>query len=256
MPTPPKQQFPRGFETFAEAKKRRDRKVRLLNQGNNHQQRQASKLNRCRKKERCESGACDVCVGNFRLRLFRQTLPIFESRPVWTRASVITSGMLKPFDGLLDVDLDAIAKVVDKRLERSSLRNRLVVVGIDISLNLQDNQIIGWQLHLYLLIEGADTLQLREAIKAAFPPEPTAPKPYVFGPVTDFEKAITYLFKATFHRRSRYKNDDGRARTKELPLKGRDLRRLLPFLDRYHIGARLILRGIRRNGRRLVVITK
>jgi hypothetical protein len=192
MPTPPKQQFPRGFETFAEAKKRRDRKIRLLNQGNKRQRRLAATLAHCRKEERCKSGACDICVGKFRLRLFWQTLRLFESRPVWTRASVITSGMLKPFDGLLDVDLDAIAKVVDKRLERSSLRARLVIVGIDISLNFEDNQITGWQLHLYLLIEGEDTLQLREAIKAAFPPDPTAPKPYVFGPVTDFEKAITY----------------------------------------------------------------
>jgi len=164
--------------------------------------------------------------------------------------------MLKPFDGLSDVDLDSIAKLVDKRLERSSLRDHLGIVGIDISLNFQDNEIIGWQLHLYLLIEGADTLRLREAIKAAFPPEPTAPKPYDFRPVTDFEKAITYLFKATFYRRSRYKNDDGRARTKDQPLKGGDLRKLLPFLDQYPIGARLILRGIHRNGSRLVVIQK
>jgi hypothetical protein len=106
------------------------------------------------------------------------------------------------------------------------------------------------------LIEGADTLRLREAIKAAFPPEPAAPKPYVFDPVTDFDKAITHLFKASFYRRSRYKNDDGRARTKDQPLKGGDLRELLSFLDQYPIGARLILRGIRRNGRRFVVIQK
>ena len=57
------------------------------------------------------------------------------------------------------------------------------MAGIDISLNLQDNDIIGWQLHLYMLIEGENTLRLREAIKAAFPPERTAPMPYDFDEV-------------------------------------------------------------------------
>jgi hypothetical protein len=37
---------------------------------------------------------------------------------------------------------------------------------------------------------------------------------------------------------------------------GQTLRELLPFLDQYPIGARLILRGIRRNGSRLVIINK
>jgi hypothetical protein len=51
-------------------------------------------------------------------------------------------------------------------------------------------------------------------------------------------------------------NANGRSRTKGLPLKDSDLRELLPFLDQHPIGARLILRGIRRNGSRLVIINK
>ena len=143
---------------------------------------------------------------------------------------------------------------INKRLERSSLCNRIVIAGIDISLNVQDNVLVGWQLHLYVLIEGKNTLRLQEAIKAAFPPEPTAPIPHLFSPVNDSSKAVTYLFKNIFNRRSRYTNAKGQARTKDLPLKASDLRELLPFLDQHPIGARLILRGIRRNGGRLVVI--
>src|SRR5665811_128334 len=203
---------------------------------------------------RDRSGACDVCVGRERLKLYRETRPIFAAHPDWTRASIIPAGFLIPLGMLSTVDLKTVGARINKRLERSSLRKRIVIAGVDISLNLQDNVLVGWQLHLYMLIEGENTLRLQEAIKASFPPEPTAPIPHLFSPVNDSSKAVTYLFKNIFNRRSRYTNAKGQARTKDLPLKVPDLRELLPFLDQYPIGARLILRGIRRNGSRLVVI--
>ena len=110
--------------------------------------------------------------------------------------------------------------MIDKRLERSSLRRRIVMAGVDISLNLQDNNIIGWQLHLYMLVEGESTLRLREAIKAAFPPEPTASIPYDFDEVNAPSNCVTYLFKGIFRRRSRYTNANGHPRTRSQPLKG------------------------------------
>jgi hypothetical protein len=247
---------PPGFETYAQAKARRDAKVRLLSGGDSGQRQVAEKLKRCRKARRCQSGACDVCIGFSRLRLFRQTRAIFARSQHWTRASVVPAGFLFPVGELASVNLEALAKKIDKRLERSSLRDRLAFAGIDVSLNLQDNEILGWQLHLYLLIEGQNTLRLREAIKAAFPPEPTAPTPYDFDEINDPSNRITYLLKAIFKRRSRYTKTTGRAGISPQALKGPELRELLLFLDQYPIGTRLMLRGIRRNGSRLVVINK
>jgi hypothetical protein len=246
--------IPEKFETLSEAKERRSTKARILSKGKRRARKLATKLDQCRKGQRCDSAACDVCVGRARLKLYRETRPIFAAHSDWTRASIIPAGFLVPVGKLSTVDLKAIGARIAKRLERSSLRNRIVIAGIDISLNLQDNEIVGWQLHFYILIEGENSLPLQEAIKATFPPEPTAPIPYLISSVTDPTKAITYLFKNIFNRRSRYATDKGQARTKDLPLKGSDLRELLPFLDQYPIGARLILRGIRRNGSRLVVI--
>jgi hypothetical protein len=246
--------IPDKFETLSEAKERRAGKIRILRKGKRPARKLATKLGKCRKGQRCESGACDVCVGRERLKLYRQTQPIFAAHSDWTRASVIPAGFLVPFGDLSKIDLKAVDTRINKRLERSSLCNRIVIAGIDISLNLQDNEIVGWQPHLYMLIEGENTLRLQEAIKATFPPEPTAPLPHLISSVTDPTKAITYLFKNIFNRRSRYTNANGQACTKRLPLKGSDLRELLPFLDQYPIGARLILRGIRRNGSRLIVI--
>jgi hypothetical protein len=247
---------PDGFETRTEANKRSAHKIRILRAGNQHARRLAGKLAQCRKDNPCNSGACDVCLGLHRLWLYRESLSIFAARPNWTLASVIPAGFLIPLNELPNVNLSALASMIDKRLGRSSLRKRLAFVGIDISLNLQDNEILGWQIHLYMLIEGENTLRLQEAIKAAFPPEPTAKVPHRFDEVNDPSNRITYLFKAIFKRRSRYTDANGQARTKSLPLKNSDLRELLPFLDQYPIGARLILRGIRRNGSRLVIINK
>jgi hypothetical protein len=247
---------PAGFEIFADAKERRAQKIRILSQDDKDQQRLAVQLERCRKGSRCGSGACDVCLRLYRLRLFRQTSPVFAARPHWTRASVVPAGFLFPLGELTNVELKTLGEMIDKRLERSSLRRRIVLAGIDISLNLQDNDIIGWQLHLYMLIEGENTLRLREAIKAAFPPERSAPIPYDFDEVSVPANCVTYLFKGIFKRRSRYATTNSHPRTRSLPLKGRELRELLQFLDRHATGERLILRGIRRNGRRLVIINK
>jgi hypothetical protein len=247
---------PEGFETRAAAEERCAHKIQILCGGNAQEQLLAEKLGRCQKDDLCCSAACDVCLGLYRLRLYRESLAIFAARPNWTRASVIPAGFLIRVNELSNVNLSALASMIDKRLGRSSLRKRLAFVGIDISLNLQDNEIVGWQLHLYMLIEGENTLRLQEAIKAAFSPEPTAKVPYKFDEVNDPSNRITYLFKAIFKRRSRYKDANGRPRTKSLPLKDSDLRELLPFLDQYPIGERLILRGIRRNGSRLIIINK
>ena len=247
---------PEGFETLAEVKKRRARYVRVLNRGNSHAQGVAQTLIDCRKGDRCWLEPDPMCLRLIRLWLVKEAGPIIGNEIPWTRASVITAGLLIPYGELHNVDLPALIKRTIKRLERSSLRNRKVIGGIDISLNIQDNVVVGWQLHLYLLIEARHTKRLEEAVKATFAPEPTAPKPYDFLPVTDVAEAVTYVYKSIFYRRSRYANNKDQARTWPQSLKGPDLRELLTWLNQYSVGCRLILRGVRRNGRRLVVNQK
>ena len=151
------------------------------------------------------------------------------------------------------VDLNALRRNISKKVERWSLSKRIVIAGIDISFNTENNNSVGWQLHLYMLVAGEHTLQLEEAVKATFPPEPTAAVPYKFTQLTGKLKPITYLYKAIFWRRSRYTILGRRPRTRNMPLKRPELRELLEFLGKYPVGARLILRGIRRDGRHLVI---
>ncbi len=243
---------PGGLETYQQAKDRRAYKIHVLSGGNGAQRRLAVKIKSCLKGNRCNCGACDVCARLFRVGLLRQLEPIIASRPHWTRASVVLADFLFAEGELANVDLKALRQKISKRFERWSLRNRIVIAGIDISFNIQDNDPVGWQLHLYMLIEGEHTLQLEEAVKATFPPEPTALVPYNFTQLSGKVKPVTYLYKGIFWRRSRYTILGRRPRTRNLPLKRPELRELLEFLGNYPVGARLILRGIRRNGRHLI----
>jgi hypothetical protein len=198
---------------------------------------------------RIEQGASEIPAPYaFRREYLSAASPVFASRPDWTRVSIIPSAFAIPVGQLSSVDLEKIVKHARKRLERSPhLRDRIVIGGIDVSLNQQNNSVGHWQLHLYLLIEGKKTSKFTAAVKAAFPPEPTAARPYRFRAVDDFAAAASYAYKSIFKRRSAYLKD-GKPRTRALPLKRQDEVELLSWLGGYKAGARLILRGVRRNG--------
>ncbi len=245
---------PYGIETFAEAKDRRAYKIHVLRGGNRAQRLVAEKLSRCRKGQRCQLGACDVCTRLFRLRLLQQLEPILASRPHWTRASVIPADLLFAPGELADIDLNALRKKISKRLERWSLRNRIVIAAVDLSFNLEDNDAVGWQFHLYLVVEGQHTPQLEEAVEATFRAEPGARVPYRFKQMTGSIRPLSYLYKGVFWRRSRYTIYEREPRIRNLSLKRPELRELLEFLGRYSVGARLILRGLRRDGKCLIVL--
>src|SRR6185437_9285064 len=102
---------PDRFETLVEAKERRARKVRILGQGGKGQRRLADKLKRCQKGRRCRSGACDVCLRLYRLRLLRQGSRVLAQREHWTRASVVPAGLLLCPGKLTKADLRALGEM-------------------------------------------------------------------------------------------------------------------------------------------------
>jgi len=241
-----------NFESDQDALHWRRIHRRRLRKGSKRQRRVAQKLRQCRIGNRCKMEACRVCLRDFRIEWIGEATKVVVQRPTWTRCSIIPAGMLVPYGGLQGLDLTLLVKKIRKRLQRApELRDRIVVGGLDVSLNLFNNVVSGWQFHLYLLVEGTDNAVLRSAIKSAFSPEPTALEPYDFSEVKEPIEAISYAYKAVIMRRSAWQDKNGGHHAKDLPLKGNDLRELLAFLATHKVGARLILSGIRRNGRRL-----
>jgi hypothetical protein len=174
-----------NFEMYKDALRWRKRHRQQLRSGNRAQRRVARHLNRCRKTLRCETEACRICLREFRLRWTGEVIKIVLQKRSWVACSIIPTGFLLPYSGLSTFDLETKLKGIRKRLERSGISNRVVVGGIDVSLNLSGNNMVGWQFHLYLLAEGENDNVLQEAVKSAFPPEPSAAKPYQFREVED-----------------------------------------------------------------------
>lgn len=240
------------FEPFEDAIKWRKVHRNKLKGVTGRRRRAARPLMTCRKHHRCRTEACRVCMWEVRLWWAGEAVRIVLQRPYWTRCSVITKGLLVPYGQLAKFDLTAAVKRIRKRLQRSGISGKIVLGGLDVSLNIENNVITGWQFHLYLIVEGQNDERLRQAVRDAFPPEPTAHVPYDFAQITDPLDVITYSYKAEIKRRSGYVGNDGRHRIADQPLKGVDIRELAPFLSKYKVGARLILCGVRRNGQRLV----
>lgn len=123
-----------------------------------------------------------------------------------------------------------------------------VLGGVDVSWNTWDNAGGHWQAHLYLLGFAADTAALRNQIKAAFPPEPTAEVPYMFKavPASDFAKVASYAVKADLYHRSGYVGENGRKNTQPFSLKPEQAVEAALFRDRYSVESRLLLKGLKR----------
>ena len=243
--------LPRKFEAHQEAVKRRGKLVATLAKGTGEDKALAEKLSNCSKGNRCQLEACPVCMRRFRKWLLREGLMVLEERRYWYACSIVPAGLRKPIGELANFDLEKHVEVVKKRLQRSSgLKDALVIGGVDFSLNTEDNGNPVWQPHLYLLIAGLPKKQLKDAVTEAFRGELTSSRPYrltrVYGP----RGALSYAYKAQFWRRSGYRAN-GRANTRNLPLRSPQQREIASFFGRYRTGYRLILRGMRRDGRRL-----
>jgi hypothetical protein len=241
--------LPERFETVPEAAGRRTALIRHLGAYDDIGAALAKKLAACREGGRCRSGACPVCLRLCRIEVLREGLQVLESKPHWFRASIVPASVNAPLGDLNRSDLTMIVKTTRKRLERCFPDGTVVIGGVDISLNTKDNANPTWQPHLYLLVEGELIADIIYRLRRAFPPEPSARRPYNFRQIISHRRPLTYCFKSVFVRRSEYQVD-GRSRIKDQPLTGEQAAELALFLDHYPIGERLILKGVRRAGHR------
>ena len=159
------------FEPFEDAIKWRKVHRNKLKGVTGRRRRAARPLMTCRKHHRCRTEACRVCMWEVRLWWAGEAVRIVLQRPYWTRCSVITKGLLVPYGQLAKFDLTAAVKRIRKRLQRSGISGKIVLGGLDVSLNIENNVITGWQFHLYLIVEGQNDERLRQAVRDAFPPD-------------------------------------------------------------------------------------
>lgn len=240
------------IETLACVEQRRSEYIRLLRRSADPiAHRLANTLDGCEPERRCESAACPVCVRRFRKRLLKQLKPVYKREPHWIRASIIPANCLRPIGRLHGFDLAKAKKTWLKRLMRAPaiLRNAILVGGVDVSVNVEENVIQGHQVHLYLAIAAPNSKKLRKAIRKTFAPELSAKRPYLVTDIEDFGPVFSYTMKPMFCRRLSYRNESGQRKGSDVSPLPSELEEILLWLAEYEIGDRQILRGLRRNGR-------
>lgn len=205
----------------------------------------------------CKLEACPVCLLHFRRALvdvaFDKDLRLGE----WSFATIIPGGHLYRRDELHTADLPKLVRAVNKCIERSGFGNAIVVGGIDVSFNTISNNEVGWQLEAHLMINRPCTDNLKAQVRDAFRLAAHAQRPVLVKPVLccsdDYFRCLTYTYKSMFSLRSGYFVPNRRGpehpqekRVRDFPLKAPQVVELAEWLGQYPIGARLIMRNIKR----------
>jgi hypothetical protein len=257
-----------GFETHQTVMDRRSELVRILHGQGGACDDLARRLEQCRRRTPCCSGACPLCLRKYRRWLVDKGLPLSTAGriplevggiPKAVASSCIPIWLRSPPGRLLSVDLGLAGNRLRKAISRSPLNDYAVLGGWDISFNEDSRRHWAphWQPHLYLVVLGLDAkATATESLRPSFPKGGRISKPVVSTDVTDPFRSLSYACKSAFFRRVSYLGRNGRQETWSGPMKPDQRRELALFLDQLGLSKRLFLHRLRQEGDQLVERTK
>lgn len=246
-----------GLESHKKAFSAQSKVIFRVNRHHAFESDLADTLLECSPLSLCKLEACPVCMLHFRRGLVDEAMRIDLRCGGWSLATIIPEGHLYRAGDLQTADLPKLVRTVNKCIERSAFGDAIVVGGIDVSFNTFSNNDIGWQLEVQLMINRPCSDAMKSQVRAAFRLAERAHRPVMVKPVQptseDFFRCLTYSYKSMFSRRSSYLVPNRRGpdyppekQVRDLPLKAPQVVELAEWLGRYPIGARLILRNIKR----------
>jgi hypothetical protein len=263
---------PPDFETFEVVSERLDNLcARLERSGSDDASALAGKLLGCRNGGRCRSAACPKCNRLFRKQLHREIVRAVPQDMDIVRISLIPKHSRIEVGGLAAFDLRTWVSSRQRSIDRALPSGSLFVGGVDMSLNTMENSDAHWVPHLYgfviapkaaLLCKRRKRDDLRRALLKHCPVLQQPPgstvrqRPLVVSSLwtrADFEANALYAHKSEAYRRSRYwetKRATGKRTTNVVSQRlsaDQDIELALCF-DRFALGSRLILHGLRRRG--------
>lgn len=245
---PPKR--PIDFDTSGQVKQRRRKLANCLQENGTVQ------LPDCTPGQRCNNEACPICQFRYRKHLLKECNRLNLPKGKWVSCSIVPKGLLiRDGDELFATDLKKVVGRFMKAIVRTDLKSALMLGGIDISANSTDNVFQGYQIHAYILIHGAPRAKVLSELKKAFGPHEEAYRTVLTKVVKpdEFFHVLTYAFKTEFYHRSTYfkhvidENGERIERqTRAQALKPQQRLELYSWLAQYDIGARSLLKNIKR----------
>jgi hypothetical protein len=250
------------FETIDQARKRRDKVVRQLQNGNKSAKTLSRKLAACKRERRCDSPICPICIRALRLWFICQAIGcvngVRSSNTSALRGKVVRFSAVPPehyrLGDLHDIDLRTLNDKLQKRHERAQFP--LVFAGVDISLNVFNNSTSDayWQPHVYGLVLGLTVDQVRVALSPHYPAGEHARRPLLVTRCKKLAAVLSYCIKPYFSRRSGYRAPlNRRKNSRPQRLKVCQIQEFAVWLDQYRLTDRYLLRGCRKQGDRIVV---
>lgn len=265
--------FFRKFESLGYAQQVHDERVKLLKNGGWSAQKLAKKLEKCARdrekgKPACGSAACPECQHEFRVRFITQGTRLIvdylrneEANAEVYRATVIPDvgtikrgQLLKP-ETIKSVETEL--RRLSEYLRRNDMAKGIMLIGLDVSWNIDNigNAAPHWQFHLEIVFVGISRDYLREVFNRRYQKTETVLRPVRTRQVkdlTDFPSVVGYCSKLQHHNRTRYLDQNGKARTHKTALKAKQRRALVRFLARLGgVDTQLLLVGARRHGQTL-----
>lgn len=245
----------KGFETKAETVHRACQSIAVLRKGGREHQALAEKLNGCRSRQRCSSGACPACMRRYRRWFASEAQNALSDFNSSFAISVIPTHFAVPIGNLNTVDPAGPNNWLRTIIKRAGLGAHPIIGGWDISLNEGTDGARWWQLHFYgIAFNVSDPGLFSAALRSQLQANEKVLRPLKVRPANDLAESSTYSLKAIFVRRVSYIGNNGRRQTRTLSLKPDGQRELLTYLDSMVISNRIFLRGFRRVGSRLRAI--
>jgi hypothetical protein len=148
---------------------------------------------------------------------------------------------------------------VKRQLERAALPQLVVIGSLDLSLGSDRSGQLPtlWQPHLHMITAGCRRTALRTALGPHYHRTKRVPRPLHIDQVQDSDRPVqfSYTCKAVYQRRVGYADDAGKPKTMKFVLRDEELREVLRFVDGHSFGELMIMKGVRRIGSRLRLLS-
>ena len=217
----------------------------------------AKRLESCRSRRRCLSGACLLC-GRLLQRWFVRASKPFITKHLETKEDDLIAISIVPPDSmgapghLKSVSITNLQRRVKYALGKAGVE--VAIGGIDLSFN-EDRK--GkyqpfWSLHLYLITMTTNKDRLRKELAKLFPKTVMTPRPIKVSPVQNRAHRRSYALKTWFGRRIGYNQRKGwgaKARkcrnTSSDKLRAKERLELFLYLDQMGLALRAFFLGVK-----------
>jgi hypothetical protein len=228
------------FETWKDAHGESERSEALLGSTL-----EAKILANCRSGTSCDNTFCPICARRFRRRFIGELLRITENetRPVHVLTILLEAADRK---AISDLDFRRHSHNLRKRLERSGLKDVLVIGGVEIVYRAKVRK---WVLHINLVIIGGKSAAIRKFEKTYDSSD--IERPVLTVKLKDLPEQLSYVLKfTTYHRPFAQR---GGTKSRALPLNKSEHTALVQWMGQRKFTDFLFLYNARRKGSLITV---